>query len=141
MQVKKIATMALAGATTVLALSAAAPVLPPASAAPAASAATGAPATTVTDTTAVPLTGHLADGTGQVSGTFVISRFVEQGGALAAAGTFTGTVTDATGAVRQGSQDLTVPVTAATSPAGAAAAAPGTSEAAADCPILHLNLA
>ena len=131
---KKIAMMGLVGATCALCLSAAAPALPT-SAAPTAPAVTEAPAETVTNTTNVPITGRLADGTGQVAGTFVIDRFVEQDGAIAAVGTFTGSVTDATGAVREGSQELTVPVTATTSTAGTSAA--GVTEAAADCPILR----
>ena len=93
----------------------------------------------VENTRVVPISGTLADGTGAVQGTYTIREFIEQGGALAAVGTFSGTVTDAAGQVKTGSQELTVPVTATAEPA---AAAPGEVAAAAvDCPILHLNLA
>jgi hypothetical protein len=134
--VKKLASKALVGATVGLVMVAVAPVAPASSAAPAAPAT--APASAVTNTATVPVTGRLADGSGNVTGTYTISQFVERDGGLAAVGTFTGSVTDATGAVRQGSQEMTVPVTATTSPAAPAA---GVTEAAADCPILHLNLA
>ena len=71
----------------------------------------------------VPVTGTLQDGTGSVAGTFTIDRFVNQGGNLAAVGTFTGSVTDAAGNVTSGSQAVTLPVTAQ-----------------ATCEILHLEL-
>src|SRR6478735_9311970 len=57
------------------------------------------------DPTAAPVTGALADGTGAVTGTFVV-----QNGTLQAVGTFTGTVTDAAGNTTQGTQQTAIPV-------------------------------
>ena len=71
----------------------------------------------------VPVTGTLQDGTGSVAGTLTIDRFTSKGGALAAVGTFEGTITDAAGNVTRGSQAITLPVTAQ-----------------ATCEILHLEL-
>jgi hypothetical protein len=71
----------------------------------------------------VPVTGTTPAG-GAVAGTFEITRFATQGGNLVAVGTFTGAITDATGAtVASGTQALTLPV-----------AVTGT------CAILHLTL-
>jgi hypothetical protein len=47
---------------------------------------------------AVPVTGTFSDG-GSVDGTFDVARFTTQDGALTAVGTFTGTITDASGDV------------------------------------------
>jgi hypothetical protein len=58
----------------------------------------------------VPVDGTLADGTGAVDGTLAIDRFTTSGGDLVAVGTFTGTVTDAFGAVTSGTQQIAVPV-------------------------------
>jgi hypothetical protein len=128
--VRKIVSMSsIVVATAILMLGARVPV---AEAAP-----TAAPAT-VTNTTTVPLTGTLADGTGSVQGDYVVSQLVERDGGLAAVGTFSGTVTDAAGAVRSGTQSLVIPVAASTSAPGGA---PGVAAAAVDCPILHLDLA
>jgi hypothetical protein len=97
--------------------------------------------TTVTNTTAVPITGRLADGSGSVSGTYVIRQVVEQSGTLAAVGAFTGSVTDGAGQVAQGTQDVTIPLTASSAAATPAAAPAVAAAAVPDCPILHLNLA
>ena len=71
----------------------------------------------------MPVTGTTPAG-GAVAGTFEITRFATQGGNLVAVGTFTGAITDATGAtVASGTQTLTLPV-----------AVTGT------CAILHLTL-
>jgi hypothetical protein len=51
-----------------------------------------APENRVENSRAVPMTGALADGSGTVSGTFLLGRLVDQGGVLTAVGTFTGTV-------------------------------------------------
>lgn len=131
---KRAATLGIAGLASLGMLSAC--TTPPASSDPTTTVAP-TPAPHVQNTTAVPMTGRLADGTGAVQGTFTLREVVEQSGGMAAVGTFTGTVTDAAGTVTEGSQELTIPVEATTSPAPAAA---GT-ETAADCPILHLNLA
>jgi hypothetical protein len=65
---------------------------------------TAEPATAVVE-------GTLANGTGAVDGTFDVERFVVQGGALQAVGTFTGTITDEAGNVlAEGSQSVTLPV-------------------------------
>jgi len=71
----------------------------------------------------VPITGTLNNGLGSVAGTFTITRFAASNGGLMALGTFTGSVTDALGAVTSGTQSLALPV-----------AATGT------CAILHLTL-
>ena len=60
--------------------------------------------------TAADVSGTLADGTGTVDGTFDVTRFANQNGTLQAIGTFTGTVTDAAGAVTSGSQQISLPV-------------------------------
>ena len=59
-----------------------------------------------------------------INGTFTVDRFARQGGGLVAIGTFTGTVTQATGATMTGTQALALPVSVA-----------GTT-----CAILHLTL-
>jgi hypothetical protein len=75
----------------------------------------------------VNVTGTLADGTGAVTGVFDLNRFTTSGTQLLATGTFTGTVTDAAGAVlASGTQAVTVPVNLATSSGS--------------CQILHLTL-
>lgn len=78
-----------------------------------AGAASAAPRTA--DAATVPVTGTLADGTGAVSGTFDVQKFVNQNGALQAVGTFTGTVTDAAGNVTSGTQQISLPVNLAQS--------------------------
>lgn len=63
--------------------------------------------------TATPTTVAINDpqaGGGNVAGTFDVSRFANQSGELVAIGTFTGTVTDAAGAVTSGSQQVALPV-------------------------------
>jgi hypothetical protein len=68
------------------------------------------------DPAAVPVTGALADGTGNVDGTFDVQRFTSQNGELTAVGTFTGTITNAAGDVlASGSQQVALPVDAAAS--------------------------
>ena len=57
-----------------------------------------------------PVTGTLADGTGSVSGTLDITKFVSQNGQLMAVGTFTGTVTKAGDVLASGTQAVSVPV-------------------------------
>jgi hypothetical protein len=69
-----------------------------------------------TDPTTVPVTGTLANGTGTVDGTLDVQRFATQNGDLVALGTFTGTVTNASGDVlSSGSQQVAVPVDLAAS--------------------------
>ena len=64
-----------------------------------------------TDPTTAPVTGTLpGDPGGTVEGTFDVQQFVVAGDSLQAVGTFTGTVTDGTGKVTQGTQQLAVPV-------------------------------
>lgn len=72
--------------------------------------ATAQAAPAVTDPHTVPVTGTLPDGTGAVAGTFDVQQFTTADGALQAVGTFTGTVTDASGTVTQGTQTLAIPV-------------------------------
>jgi hypothetical protein len=67
------------------------------------------------DPTTVAVTGALADGTGDVAGTFDVQRFALQSGTVQAIGTFTGTVTDAAGNVTSGSQQISLPVNLAQS--------------------------
>lgn len=62
-----------------------------------------------------PITGTLADGTGAVSGTFDVQKFVNQNGTLQAVGTFTGSVTDSAGNVTSGTQTISLPVNLAQS--------------------------
>lgn len=62
------------------------------------------------DPAPVPVSGALQDGTGAVEGTFDVERFVSEDGVLSAVGTFTGTITDASGAVTSGSQQIALPV-------------------------------
>ena len=72
--------------------------------------------TQATDPTTVPVSGTLADGTGEVDGTLDVKRFATQNGDLVAVGTFTGTVTNASGEVlSSGSQQVAVPVDLAAS--------------------------
>jgi hypothetical protein len=72
----------------------------------------------------VPVTGTLADGTGSVTGTFAITRFVARADEIVALGTFSGTVRDEAGNVLQsGTRMLALPVTVS-----------------ATCEILHLEL-
>ena len=59
-----------------------------------------------------------------INGTFTISRFATQNGDLVAIGSFTGTVTNAAGMTRTGTQAVTLPVSVAD----------------ATCEILHLTL-
>ena len=69
-----------------------------------------------TDPTTVPVSGTLANGTGAVDGTLDIQRFATQNGEMVALGTFTGTVTNASGEVlSSGSQQVAVPVDIAAS--------------------------
>jgi hypothetical protein len=68
-----------------------------------------------TGSVTAPVTGALADGTGTVTGTLTVQKFVAQNGTLQAVGTFTGTVTDAAGATTTGSQQITMPVNVAQS--------------------------
>ena len=74
------------------------------------------------DPVTVPIAGTPVGG-GAVAGTFEITRFANQNGQIVALGTFTGTVTNAAGAVTTGTQSLALPV-----------AITGT------CEILHLTL-
>lgn len=67
------------------------------------------------DPSTAPVTGTLADGTGSVTGTFDIQRFVDQSGVAQAVGTFNGTVTDAAGNTVSGTQQVTMPVNLAQS--------------------------
>ena len=63
------------------------------------------------DPTRVDITGTLADGTGDVTGTWDVSRFAVQDGGLVAIGTFEGTITDEAGEVlAEGTQAVTMPV-------------------------------
>jgi len=62
------------------------------------------------DPTTAPVTGTLADATGAMIGTLDVQNIVEQDGTLQAVGTFTGTVTDASGNSTQGTQQLAIPV-------------------------------
>jgi len=72
----------------------------------------------------IPLTGTLPGGAGNFVGTFDVTRFTTQNGALAATGTLTGTLTDALGnLIGTVSQTLTLPIGAS-----------------ATCQILHLVL-
>jgi hypothetical protein len=59
----------------------------------------------------VPVAGTLVGGAGAVAGTVDVTKFAVQNGQLQAIGTFTGTVTDAAGVVRTGTQQVTLPVT------------------------------
>jgi len=69
-----------------------------------------------TDPTTVPVSGTLANGAGTVDGTLDIQRFANRNGDLVALGTFTGTVTNASGEVlSSGSQQVAVPVATAAS--------------------------
>lgn len=80
----------------------------------AAGAATAQP--TATDPTTVPVNGTLADGTGEVDGTFDVQRFVSRDGTLTAVGTFTGTITNASGEVlANGTEQVALPVDVAAS--------------------------
>ena len=64
-----------------------------------------------TDPTTAPVTGTLPGDAGRaVAGTFDVQQFVVQGDTMQAVGTFTGTVTDSTGHITQGTQQLVVPV-------------------------------
>jgi hypothetical protein len=75
----------------------------------------------------VSVTGTLADGTGAVTGVFDVNKFTASGTQLLATGTFTGTVTDAAGAVlASGTQTITMAVDLASSSGS--------------CQILHLTL-
>lgn len=77
--------------------------------------ATAQPATAAvaSDPTVVPISGTLADGSGAVAGTFDVQRFVVENGVLSAVGTYTGTITDSSGNVTQGTQAAAIPVDAA----------------------------
>src|SRR5512147_1924115 len=72
-----------------------------------------APSPAVSGLTA-PVTGTFTDalgGTGTFAGTFTLTRFVNQSGALAAVGTLTGTATDSLGnVVGTTTQQVTMPV-------------------------------
>ena len=60
--------------------------------------------------------GTLADGTGEVDGTFDVQRFVSRDGTLTAVGTFTGTITNASGEVlANGTEQVALPVDVAAS--------------------------
>jgi hypothetical protein len=76
----------------------------------------------------VPVTGTFTDalgGTGTFTGAFTLTRFVNQGGTLAAVGTLTGTLTDSLGTVLGTiTQQVTMPIT----------------NLAATCQVLHLEL-
>ena len=76
----------------------------------------------MTSPVTVPIVGTV-DAGGTVAGVFEITRFVARDGQIVALGTFTGSVTDAAGAVTNGTQSLALPV-----------AITGT------CEILHLTL-
>ena len=78
------------------------------------------------DPSTVNVTGTLADGTGVVAGTFDVARFVVEDSTLQAVGTFTGTVTDADGAVTSGTEQITMPV--------------NLEQSSGSCQILHLEL-
>ena len=68
------------------------------------------------DPSTIPVTGTLANGTGTVDGTLDVQRFATQNGDLVAVGTFTGTVTNASGEVlSSGSQQIAAPVNMAAS--------------------------
>lgn len=58
-----------------------------------------APAAPTTGALTVPVTGTIANGGGTFSGAYNITHFVNQGGALTAVGTLSGTLTNAAGAV------------------------------------------
>jgi hypothetical protein len=77
-----------------------------------------------TGTYSVPITQAPPDAVDTINGAFTITRFATQNGGLVAIGTFTGTVTDAAGTTRMGTEALTLPVSVA-----------GTT-----CAILHLTL-
>jgi hypothetical protein len=85
---------------------------PAPSAAPAAAPAVAAPENRVENTRAVPMSGALADGSGTVSGTFLLDRLVDQGGVLTAVGTFTGTVIRGAERLAVDTVDLALSVTA-----------------------------
>jgi hypothetical protein len=75
----------------------------------------------------VSVTGTLANGTGAVTGVFDVNKFTASGTQLLATGTFTGTITDAAGAVlASGTQTITMAVDLASSSGS--------------CQILHLTL-
>lgn len=86
-----------------------------------------APSQAVSGLTA-PVTGTFTDalgGTGTFAGTFSLTRFVNQNGALAAVGTLTGTLTDSLGnVIGTTTQQVTMPV----------------ANLAATCQVLHLEL-
>ena len=63
-----------------------------------------------TGPTTAPVTGTVIGQTGAVAGSFDMQEFVVDGDTMRAVGTFTGTVTDSTGQVTQGTQQLVVPV-------------------------------
>ena len=67
------------------------------------------------DPSTADVTGTLPDGKGSVDGTFDVSRFTVDNGELMAVGTFTGTITDATTTLAQGSQQVALPVDVAQS--------------------------
>lgn len=89
-----------------------------------------------------PVTGTLQDGSGAVDGVFNVTRFAFRGGKLMAIGKFTGTVTDADGKVRAGSQRIAMPVSTEPGTAGENRLAPDAPAAAAalSCEILDLVL-
>ena len=64
-------------------------------------------------TAAAPASGTLADGTGDVAGTFQIKKFVAKHGQMMAKGTFTGTVTDASGTTSEVTKAVALPVVSA----------------------------
>lgn len=86
-----------------------------------------APSQAVSGLTA-PVTGTFTDalgGTGTFAGTFTVTRFVNQNGAVAAVGTLTGTMTDSLGNVLgTPTQQLTIPI----------------ANLSATCQVLHLEL-
>jgi hypothetical protein len=67
------------------------------------------------DASTATVSGTLADGTGAVDGVFDIAKFTVKDGTLLATGTFTGTVTDAAGTVKSGTQQIAMPVNTAAS--------------------------
>jgi len=70
----------------------------------------GAEAKKAASPLSVPVTGTTDDG-GTFAGTFDVTRFSKKHGAIAAVGTLTGTLTDATGGTQDVSDRVTLPVT------------------------------
>jgi len=86
------------------------------------------------------VTGTLKNGTGAVAGTLHVTRFVNQHGKLAAVGKFTGSVTNAAGQVRSGSNSIALPLASKPSHVFQRQLGAADVTAAATCQILDLVL-